>query len=111
MIDARTAIFERAELFWEPALLTRERVDRSTIPIGWHCYELEARYACEYGRPVCLWEEAGENFVGKVLTPRKVSFHRGKDYRCVYGNVVGSDLHYTIEQFCRKIGMPAPIFP
>ncbi len=46
LIDARTAIFERAELFWEPALLTQERVDRSTIPIGWHCYELEARYAC-----------------------------------------------------------------
>lgn len=46
LIDARTAIFERAELFWEPALLTRERVDRSTIPIGWHCYELEARYTC-----------------------------------------------------------------
>ncbi|MCI8857527.1 MAG: hypothetical protein HFH26_13435 [Clostridiaceae bacterium] len=46
MIDARTAIFERAELFWEPALLTRERVDQRTIPIGWNCYELEARYAC-----------------------------------------------------------------
>ena len=46
MIYARTAIFERAELFWEPAPLTREQVDRSTISIGSNCYELEARCAC-----------------------------------------------------------------
>lgn len=62
-IDARTAAFERIELLWEPALLTRERVDRSTIPVGWHCYELEARYACDYGRPVRLADYIEENFL------------------------------------------------
>ncbi len=109
--DARTAAFERIELLWEPALLTRERVDRSTIPLGWYCYELEARYACDFGRPVRLADHVEENFVGTILAPSKVNFHRGRNYRCVYGNVVGFDLYYTIEQFCKKVGLPAPEFP
>ena len=109
-LDARTAVFERIELLWKPALRTPERVERSTIPIGWHCYELEASFACDYGRPVYLAEQVEKNFVGTILIPTKVRFHRGKDYRCVYGNVVGFDLYYTVEQFCKKVGLPAPIF-
>lgn len=45
-LDARTAVFERIELLWKPALRTPERVDRSTILIGWHCYEMEASFEC-----------------------------------------------------------------
>ncbi len=110
-IDARTARFERIELLWKPALLTREKVDRSSIPIGWYCYELGASFACDYGRPTILQESIDENFVGTVLAPDPVPFHRGKNYRCVYGNVDGFDLYYTIDQFCRKVNLPAPIFP
>ena len=110
-IDAHTASFERIDLLWKPALLTRERVDRSTIPVGWYCCELGASFACDYGRPTVLSEHIEKNFVGMLLTPEPVPFHCGKNYRCVYGNVVGFDLYYTIEQFCRKVNLPAPIFP
>lgn len=110
-LDARIAVFERIELLWQPAIRTPERVDRSTIPIGWHCYELEASFACDYGRPVYLAEQVEKNFVGTILIPEKIVFHRGRDYRCIYGNVVGFDLYYTIERFCAKVKLPAPVFP
>ena len=110
-LDARTAVFERIELMWKPALRTPERVDWSTIPIGWHRYELKASFACDYGRPIYLAEHVEKNFVGTILTLEKIVFYRGRDYRCIYGNVVGFDLYYTIERFCEKVKSPAPVFP
>lgn len=111
LIDARTATFERIELLWKPALRTREQVDRSTLPIGWHCYELYAAYACDYGRSTRLMDHAPDgNFVGTILISEPVPFHRKANYHCVYGNVVGFDTYYTIEQFCKKVGLDTPDF-
>ena len=110
-LDARIAVFERIGLLWKPSLRTPERVDRSTNSIGWHCYELEASFACDYGQLVYLAEHVGQNFVGTILIPEKIVFHRGRGYRCIYGNVVGFDLYYTIERFCEKVKFPAPVFP
>ena len=38
--DAMTEIFDEAEVFGKPALFHVCRIDRSTVPTGYHLYEL-----------------------------------------------------------------------
>ena len=38
-VNARTEEFQHVELFGKYALFTNGRIDRSTVPDGWYCYD------------------------------------------------------------------------
>ena len=38
-VDARTEEFQHIELFDKFALFTNARIDRTTVPEGWYCYD------------------------------------------------------------------------
>ena len=39
-VNARTEEFQHLELLGKYALFTNGRIDRSTVPRGWYCYDL-----------------------------------------------------------------------
>lgn len=38
-VNAKTEEFQQLELFGKYALFTNGRIDRSTVPKGWYCYD------------------------------------------------------------------------
>lgn len=70
-VDAAKEQFEHIELFGKPALFTDARVDVSTLPLGFYCYDLRGSDN-DPGRPVTLELHVGVNHAGSVLTPEKV---------------------------------------
>ena len=38
-VNAKTEMFDHIELFGKPALFTNFRIDRSTVPENWYCYD------------------------------------------------------------------------
>ena len=39
-VNAKSEEFQHLELFGKYALFTNGRIDRSTVPRGWYCYDL-----------------------------------------------------------------------
>ena len=70
-MDATKEQFEHVELFGKPALFTNSRMDVSTVPLGFYCYNLRGSDN-DPGRPVTLELYVGVNHVGTVLTPEPV---------------------------------------
>ena len=44
-LNAKKEMFDHIELFGKPALFTNFRIDRSTVPENWYCYDFEAQTA------------------------------------------------------------------
>ena len=38
-LNAKKEMFDHIELFGKPALFTNFRIDRSTVPENWYCYD------------------------------------------------------------------------
>lgn len=99
-VDATKELFEHVELFGKPALFTDSRIDVSTAPLGFYCYDLRGSDN-DPGRPVTLELHVGVNHAGTVLTPQKVKIPESGYKRLKDGlNFLGEEI--SLEQFCRE---------
>lgn len=77
-VNAREEKYESIELFEKPALFTNSRIDRDTVPEGFHCYDLRGSDN-DPGRPVTVETSVGVNHAGTVLTTTPVKPQKDKD--------------------------------
>ena len=105
-INARTEEFQHIELFDKYALFTNARIDRSTVPEGWYCYDFRGSDS-DPGKLNYVELRVGVNHSGAVLLPEKLDM-KGKDYRRVRGqiNFLGSQM--TLREFCEAHQLPYP---
>ncbi len=109
-INAITEKYEHIELFGKPVLFTNNRIDRTTVPRSWHCYDLRGSDN-DPGSFGTLEHKVGVNHAGTILSPEKILFPRGKDYRPVRGsqNFLGEEM--TLAEFCECHKLPVPENP
>ena len=70
-VNARTEEFQHIELFDKYALFTNARIDRSTVPKGWYCYDF--RGSDDDSGELCYIEKSVTvNHAGSVLMPEKL---------------------------------------
>lgn len=96
--DASKIIYDEVSLLGHPALLTDWRVDRTTVPDGFHLYEL--RHADEdWGDPCQIAKGILVNFYGSILTlqPFQLPSHGYLDFD-------SSALVYVEEDSCATLG-------
>ena len=99
-MDATKELFEHIELFGKPALFTNSRIDVSTVPLDFYCYDLRGSDS-DPGRPVTLERHVGINHAGSVLPPQKVKIPESGYKRLKDGlNFLGEEI--SLEQFCRE---------
>lgn len=96
--NALTEEYEHIELFDKPALFTNSRINRSTVPDGWYCYDLRGTDS-DPGAPVTLETTVRVNHAGTILSPIPIPFEEDKDYRVITEkiNFLGEEL--TIPEF------------
>lgn len=105
-INAREDKMEHIELFGKPALFTTLRIDRSTIPPGWYCYDLRGSER-DPGVPATLEDRVAVNQTGTILAPTAL---KKPDTECrrirSKINFLCKDL--SLSQFCEKHGIAFP---
>lgn len=62
-VNAREEEYEHIELFGKPALFTNSRIDRTTVPEGFYCYDLRGS-DYDPGRPVTIENQVTVNHAG-----------------------------------------------
>lgn len=109
-VDAYKEDFEHIELFGKPGLFTNARIDRDTLPDGWHCYDLRGS-DYDPGKPITVEDQVFVNHAGTVLLPEPVQFEAGKDRCYIHDglNFLGEDM--TVKAFCEAHALKAPLFP
>jgi len=97
-VNARKEEYEHVELFGKPALFTDSRIDRSTVPEGFHCYDLRGS-DYDPGKPIIVEDHVVVNHAGSVLTSEPVNMPR-EGRRRLNGklNFLGECLN--LEGFC-----------
>ena len=97
------------ELFGKPALLSYDKLDRSTVPEGWYCYDLRGT-DCEPHRPVTLEDNVELNFRGSVLSPAPLK-KRLTISRRLNRSLHSLDGSMNIQEFCEAHGLTPPATP
>ena len=105
--DAMTESFEHIELFGKPALFSDLRIDRSTVPDGWHCYDVRGSDH-DPGRPTTLEARVVVNHAGTILSPEEITFPKGKNYRLIKEKINFLEECVGIAEFCEQHRLPAP---
>ena len=105
--DAMAESFEHIELFGKPALFSDLRIDRSTVPDGWHCYDVRGS-DYDPGRPTTLEARVVVNHAGTILSPEEITFPKGKNYRRINGKINFLGECIDIAGFCEEHQIPAP---
>ena len=105
--NAMTEHFEHIELFGKPALFSDFRIDRSTVPDGWFCYDVRGS-DYDPGRLATLEVKVGVNHAGTILSPEKITFPKGRDHRYIGRNINFLGDSVTIAEFCDRHQLPAP---
>ena len=103
--DAGEIIYDEGSLLGIPALLTDWRVERSTVPAGFHLYEL--RHTDEdWGDPCQLARSILVNFYGSILSmqPFQLPEHGYLDFDSKDLIYVEADSCATVEEFQQKYG-------
>ena len=67
-VNAKTEMFDHIELFGKPALFTNFRIDRSTVPENWYCYDFRGSDS----------DPGKLNYAGDL---RRKDHHTGEDHR------------------------------
>ena len=105
--DAMTESFEHIELFGKPALFTDFRIDRSTVPNGWYCYDVRGS-DYDPGRLMTLEAKVVVNHAGTILAPEKIAFPKRREYRRIGGKINFLGDSSTIAEFCEQHQFPTP---
>lgn len=105
-VNARKEEFKRVELFGKPALYTSSRIDRSTVPKGFYCYDLRGS-DFDPGKPVRLENWVIANHAGTVVTAKPITIPKSgaKQLSCKL-NFLGGSL--TLADFCGEHGLKFP---
>ena len=105
-VNAREEQYEHVELFGRPALFTDSRIDRSTVPEGFHCYDLRGS-DYDPGKPVTVENQVAVNHAGTVLTAEPVTIPK-EGFRRLRGklNFLGECL--TLPEFCEEHSIVLP---
>lgn len=106
-VNAMGEKFEAISIFDKPALFTNERIDRDTVPEGWHCYDLRGSDN-DPDRPIYVKAHVGVNHAGTILAPEPIKMQKDKDWRRIRNglNFLGESM--TITQFCAEQRIPQP---
>lgn len=99
-VNARTEEFQHVELFDKYALFTNARIDRSTVPDGWYCYDF--RGSDDDPGELCFIEEnVVVNHAGSVLMPERLAMPKSGrlDARDEIGFLDESNM--TLREFCK----------
>ena len=105
-VNAKTEMFDHIELFGKPALFTNFRIDRSTVPENWYCYDFRGSDS-DPGKLNYVEPRVGVNHAGAVLLPEELDL-KGKDYRRVRGQINFLGSRMTLETFCEVHDLPYP---
>ncbi len=105
-VNAKKEEYEHVELFGKPALFTTSRIDRNTVPEGFHCYDLRGS-DYDPDKPVTLENQVVVNHAGTVLTAEPVTIPKD-GFRRLHGklNFLGECL--TLPNFCERHGILLP---
>ena len=99
--DAMLEEFEHVELFGKPALFSNFRIDRSTVPDGWYCYDVRGSDN-DPGRLMTLEEKVVVNHAGTILSTEEITFPNGMDYCSIDGKINFLGDSATIAEFCEQ---------
>ncbi|MFZ5944310.1 MAG: LPD28 domain-containing protein [Bacillota bacterium] len=102
-VNAYEEHYEHVELFGKPALFTNSRIERSTVPKGFHCYDLRGSDN-DPGNPVTVENLVAVNHAATVLTPEPVAIPQ-EGYCRLKGklNFLGECM--TLAEFCEEHGL------
>lgn len=99
-VNARKDQYEHVELFGKPALFTDSQIDRSTVPVGFHCYDLRGS-DYDPGKPIIVEDHAVVNHAGTVLTSEPVNMSK-EGRRRLNGRLNFLNKCLTLEGFCEE---------
>ena len=102
-----TEDFEHIEIFGQPALLSNSRIDSSSLPNGWFCYDLRGSDD-DPGEPVTLEYKVNVNYAGTILSPALIKIRNDKDYRYIRGQLSFLGESITFAEFCKEHDLPVP---
>ncbi|WP_050642172.1 MULTISPECIES: LPD28 domain-containing protein [Clostridia] len=84
--DAKKCEFLPVLIFGRQGLFCGVRIERASVPKGWHMYEIR-HHPENPKRPVQIGKMAVNHFYGTVLTLKAIRFPEGEwDFREIIGN-------------------------
>ena len=104
-VDARTEEFQHIEVFDKFALFTNARIDRTTVPKGWCCYDFRGT-GDDPGELRFIEESVVVNHSGSILMPEKLELPvSGQlDAWDEFGFLDECDM--TLREFCEVHDLP-----
>ena len=106
-VDARTEEYQHFELFDKPALFTNARIDRSTVPKGWYCYDFRGSDD-DPGELRYIEESVVVNHAGSVLMPEKLDIPSSGYLDAWDGFGFLDEADITLREFCEMHKLPYP---
>ena len=106
-VDARTEEFQHIEVFDKFALFTNARIDRTTVPEGWYCYDFRGT-GNDPGELRFIEESVVVNHSGSILMPEKLELPASGqlDAWDEFGFLDECDM--TLREFCEVHDLPYP---
>lgn len=106
-VDARTEEFQHIEVFDKFALFTDARIDRTTVPKGWYCYDFRGT-GDDPGELRFIEESVVVNHSGSILMPEKLELPASGqlDAWDEFGFLDECDM--TLREFCEVHDLPYP---
>lgn len=106
-VDARTEEFQHIEVFDKFALFTNARIDRTTVPEGWYCYDFRGT-GDDPGELRFIEESVIVNHSGSILMPEKLELPESGqlDAWDEFGFLNEGDM--TLREFCEVHDLPYP---
>lgn len=106
-VDARTEEFQHIEVFDKFALFTNARIDRTTVPEGWYCYDFRGT-GDDPGELHFIEESVVVNHSGSILMPEKLELPASGqlDAWDEFGFLDECDM--TLREFCEVHDLPYP---
>ena len=106
-VDARTEEFQHIEVFDKFALFTNARIDRTTVPKGWYCYDFRGT-GDDPGELRFIEESVVVNHSGSILMPEKLELPASGqlDAWDEFGFLEECDM--TLREFCEVHDLPYP---
>ena len=106
-VNARTEEFQHIELFDKYALFTNARIDQSTVPDGWYCYDF-CGSDDDPGELCYIEKSVMVNHAGSVLMPEELELPASGrlDARDEFGFLDEGDM--TLREFCEVHQLPYP---
>ena len=106
-VNARTEEFQHIEVFEKFALFTNARIDRTTVPKGWYCYDFRGM-GDDAGELRFIEESVVVNHSGSILMPEKLELPASGqlDAWDEFGFLDECDM--TLREFCEVHDLPYP---